>query len=594
MGLLSALGLPAVVVPKPGHHATSKQPPAKPLGKASGGGASAAVAGNATLVIDDFAFAKTDVPDRHLRELEDLRRRLLAAPMSTVRLVGNTDTVGAERDNLKLGLQRAAAVRAQLTGPQGIAAGLVKIDTAGETQPAAGEPPAKLDPSKGDKNAHNRRVEVFVTWAKVAPVPPLERHPPKGDPPKKPTGPADDARPSGGREGMTFEHQWDSPDFGDWKAAYIKGSFKVKAKIKGELLQQGSGQKLTAGYTTNKGVKALMELGKQEAVKILDGLTLKEVKETFEPEFSGKQFDLTFQIKASLATRVSWLVALVTGRFVLVGVEWKKFAKDPGNFKVGSFAIAGGVQGKGKVELGDNWEADLNIDLTVEGSAGPNWPAIIANVAEKRLVEAAETEAAADAATDVAADAATDAATDGAVDAAEGGEAAGAAISFEVLIAAGAAALVAGVIVGTLKTMIDVEEIRQLSPTVDKTTHAFRHGFAEGVLNHKPPSDPFELAAFKIGKKNFELAKMAALAKYPLTDKEIREVLREKIVESWGPLLWLFRPYAQQAVWDAFGSSHVGFVNRVIDPTTVESGYIAIYGHVPSESDSNYQKYYLK
>src|SRR5664279_1452759 len=114
MGLLSALGLPALVAPRPGQSEASKQPHPKPPDRTSRGGS----AGNATLVIDDFAFAKSDVPANHLRALEDLRRRLLAAPTSTVRLVGHTDTVGTEQNNLKLGLQRAAAVRALLTGPQ--------------------------------------------------------------------------------------------------------------------------------------------------------------------------------------------------------------------------------------------------------------------------------------------------------------------------------------------------------------------------------------------------------------------------------------------------------------------------------------------
>jgi hypothetical protein len=63
-------------------------------------------------------------------------------------------------------------VRALLTAPQGISDGLVRLDTASETRPAAGEPPAKLDPNKGEKSARNRRVDVFVMWSKATPVRP--------------------------------------------------------------------------------------------------------------------------------------------------------------------------------------------------------------------------------------------------------------------------------------------------------------------------------------------------------------------------------------------------------------------------------------
>ena len=162
------------------------------------------------------------------------------------------------------------------------------------------------------------------------------------------------------------------------------------------------------------------------------------------------------------------------------------------------------------------------------------------------------------------------------------------------MIAAGAVALGAAVIVGTLKSMIDGEEIRQLSQTVEKTTRAFRQGFTTGILRGKAPGDPLAKAGFEIGRKNFEQARQAALAKYPLTDDEIRRVLQTKVRESWDQLYWVFRPYAQQAVWDAFGASHVGFVNRNIDSTTVRWGYVAIYGQDPNEGDANYQKYYRK
>lgn len=582
MGLLTALGLPPLPVANQGPPVARSRANAKLPAKAPAKAPASRSAGSATLVVDAFVFAKSDVPGAHLGAIEDLRRRLQAAPASTVRLVGHTDTVGTERNNLKLGLQRAAAVRALLIGPQGIAEGHVKVETAGETQPAAGEPPAKPDPARGEKNARNRRVEVFVAWVKPQPVPPpvKDPDPSKPEPTKRPKGAVADPGEHGGRLGTTFEHQWESSEFGNWRASYVKGSFKLKAKIKGELIQKGSGEKVTGGYTTNKGMKLLMELGKQHVVKILDGLTLKDLTETFEHEFSAKKVELKFQVKATIATSVPWLVLVVAGSFVLVGVDWKKLSKDQGDFQVATFVVSGGAQGKGTIDLGKGWDANLGIELTVEGSAGPNWPAIIANVAEKVLIDVAEAGAAAEAG---------GAAAEGA---AESGAAA--AVTFDTVIAAGAVALGASVILGTLKSMIDGEEIRQLSKTVDKTTRAFRRGFTDGILLKSEPSDPLAKAGFQIGRQNFEQAARAARAKYPLTDNEIRKVLQNEVRANWDRLYWTFHPHAQQAVWDAFGASHVGFVNRNIDSTTVRWGYVAIYGRSPDEGDANYQKYYRK
>jgi outer membrane protein OmpA-like peptidoglycan-associated protein len=116
-----------------------------------------------TLIVDEFVFGKADIPSKHLTELTDLRARLVAAPAATVALTGHTDTVGSEQNNVKLGQQRADAVRKFLSDKKGVDPGRITADSAGERMPAAGQAPAKLDPDKGEKNAKNRRVEVRVT-----------------------------------------------------------------------------------------------------------------------------------------------------------------------------------------------------------------------------------------------------------------------------------------------------------------------------------------------------------------------------------------------------------------------------------------------
>jgi len=79
---------------------------------------------------------------------------------------GNTDTVGSEAYNYKLGLARANAVKDFLAAEKGVNASRIKVDSKGETKPAKGEPPAKKDPDPGVKDPKNRRVEVRVEWPK--------------------------------------------------------------------------------------------------------------------------------------------------------------------------------------------------------------------------------------------------------------------------------------------------------------------------------------------------------------------------------------------------------------------------------------------
>jgi outer membrane protein OmpA-like peptidoglycan-associated protein len=141
-------------------------PAATPAAKAGPGpSATAPAAGGETTEppIDEFEFDKSTIPAKQIEHLNALRSKLIKAPGATVVLTGHTDTVGSEKYNEGLGTRRAEAVRDFLTKQNGVNPSRIQVKTMGELQPASGQPPAKLDPAKGEKNAKNRRVEIQIT-----------------------------------------------------------------------------------------------------------------------------------------------------------------------------------------------------------------------------------------------------------------------------------------------------------------------------------------------------------------------------------------------------------------------------------------------
>lgn len=129
---------------------------------AGGTGVVGSAGSSAEPPVDEFDFDKTDIPPQHLVRLAALRARLLNAPSATVILTGHTDTIGTEKYNEDLGRRRAKAVRDFLSEKKGVNPSRIEIKSRGELEPAAGQPPAKVDPEKGEKNPKNRRVEIQV------------------------------------------------------------------------------------------------------------------------------------------------------------------------------------------------------------------------------------------------------------------------------------------------------------------------------------------------------------------------------------------------------------------------------------------------
>ena len=78
-------------------------------------------------------------------------------PVTTVTIIGHTDSTGSEAINHPLSLRRAEAVRSYL-GDRGVAWQRVNVAGRGEHEPIASN-----DTEEG--KARNRRVEIFVAEA---------------------------------------------------------------------------------------------------------------------------------------------------------------------------------------------------------------------------------------------------------------------------------------------------------------------------------------------------------------------------------------------------------------------------------------------
>jgi OmpA family len=160
--------------------------PAPPCGTSCGlhgfGEPAVAAGPKADLVFDKFEFGLSLVPAAHKPAIDALADRIVTiarqgpGPLGTVRLVGHTDYIDAEKYNQALGMMRAKAVRGALaTALESRMRGVTsRIEIVPESR-------GELQPVTTDKSAAgralNRRVEVFVSLTSPVP-PPL--------PPKKP------------------------------------------------------------------------------------------------------------------------------------------------------------------------------------------------------------------------------------------------------------------------------------------------------------------------------------------------------------------------------------------------------------------------
>ena len=103
-----------------------------------------------------FSFGGADVPAEAAAALDDLADRIKSYGKAVyVEIQGHTDSAGSDEYNLRLGEQRAQAVRSYLAAKGGIPLHAMSTISFGEAQPVA-------DNSTPAGRAQNRRVVVRV------------------------------------------------------------------------------------------------------------------------------------------------------------------------------------------------------------------------------------------------------------------------------------------------------------------------------------------------------------------------------------------------------------------------------------------------
>ncbi|MGJ7514637.1 OmpA family protein [Pseudomonas baetica] len=101
-----------------------------------------------------FGFNQSDLTPTAQSELDSIMGKLLDADVTSIKVVGHTDSVGADAYNQALSERRASSV-AQYLLSQGVAANKLTSEGKGETQPVA-------DNETEEGRAKNRRVELHL------------------------------------------------------------------------------------------------------------------------------------------------------------------------------------------------------------------------------------------------------------------------------------------------------------------------------------------------------------------------------------------------------------------------------------------------
>ncbi len=101
-----------------------------------------------------FDTGRYDIKPNMRPVLDRLASSLNQHPVTTVSIVGHTDSTGTDAINNPLSINRAAAVRDYLVA-RGVSANRIAIDGRGSRQPIA-------DNSTASGRAMNRRVEIFI------------------------------------------------------------------------------------------------------------------------------------------------------------------------------------------------------------------------------------------------------------------------------------------------------------------------------------------------------------------------------------------------------------------------------------------------
>jgi outer membrane protein OmpA-like peptidoglycan-associated protein len=110
-----------------------------------------------------FRVGRADIEPAFRVVLDRFAQTLVANPVTTVRIIGHTDSTGSDAINEPLSVNRAASVRAYLVD-RGVAMQRIAIDGRGAREPVA-------DNTSDAGRARNRRVEVLIGEPPVAQAP---------------------------------------------------------------------------------------------------------------------------------------------------------------------------------------------------------------------------------------------------------------------------------------------------------------------------------------------------------------------------------------------------------------------------------------
>lgn len=101
-----------------------------------------------------FDTGRYDIKPNMRPILDNLANTLAQNPVTTVRIIGHTDSTGSEAVNAPLSVNRAASTRDYLVG-RGVAGNRISIDGHSSREPVA-------DNNTPAGRSMNRRVEIFV------------------------------------------------------------------------------------------------------------------------------------------------------------------------------------------------------------------------------------------------------------------------------------------------------------------------------------------------------------------------------------------------------------------------------------------------
>ncbi len=137
---------------------TSSAPPARAATPPTTGNLTEQLSTLGHVVLDDLAFAtgSSQLGEGPFTSLQTLADFLLAAPETTVALVGHTDTSGSLDANIALSKRRAASVLERLVSDYGVNRRQLAAEGMGYLSPIATN-------ATEDGREANRRVEVIIT-----------------------------------------------------------------------------------------------------------------------------------------------------------------------------------------------------------------------------------------------------------------------------------------------------------------------------------------------------------------------------------------------------------------------------------------------